>query len=199
MNEIDVHSIGIDIGVYGAVVSCHTRVRLQCSEKSEHWRDTFNILGMTIWTMPTRQSMIGKRKKKALDVSALAGILRSVAETDVVAVESVHAFPSQGVVSMFSFGFQYGAVMGILEAFGNNIILFDAREWRSFFFGNQKGKNKRDRKQESVNFVSGVLNIEIDGFRGRYKDGVADAILISLYGAYRHAESFLFSRAAIKE
>lgn len=160
----------------------------------------FSVLGMTIWTMPTKQSIIGKRKKKVLDVSALASILRSVAEADVVAVESVHAFPNQGVVSMFSFGFQYGAVMGVLEAlFGNNIILFDAREWRSFFFGTQRGKNKKDRKQESVNFVSGVLNIEIDGFRGRYRDGVADAVLISLYGAYRYAESLLFSRAALKE
>lgn len=63
------------------------------------------------------------RRKKNLDLIALGKLVKTfAARTRFAVIEDVHAFPGQGTVSMFRFGFTTGAIHGVLAA--NNIRIF---------------------------------------------------------------------------
>lgn len=51
----------------------------------------------------------------------------------VAMVEQVHAFPGQGVSSVFSFGERYGVIQGALAALGVNTAFVHPKTWQKEF------------------------------------------------------------------
>ena len=73
------------------------------------------------------------KKKKVIDLFVL-GKLFQRAKADYVVIEKVHAMPGQGVSSMFSFGFAYGAVKALAETFvEHEVIDVRPQEWKKHF------------------------------------------------------------------
>ncbi len=60
-------------------------------------------------------------------------------------IEHVHAFPNQGVVSMFNFGKNYGMWLGIIEALGLDYMPITPKVWQSYY--GKMPKIKVDRKR----------------------------------------------------
>jgi len=75
-----------------------------------------------------------------LDIKASA-----ISENDEIKciIEHVHAFPNQGVVSMFNFGKNYGMWLGILSALGIDYMPISPRTWQPFYGKMPKNKIKR--------------------------------------------------------
>lgn len=87
---IGAHILGIDPGATGGLAELD---------------DTGHVV--QILPMP----MLGKEP----DVDALVGIVHGLPDGSRVLIEGVHAFPGQGVSSMFRFGFGTGMIHGIVR------------------------------------------------------------------------------------
>ena len=61
-----------------------------------------------------------------------------------LAIEKAHAFPGQGVTSMFTFGKGYGQWLGIIAAMGISYVEISPFKWQKHY-GNFP-KDKKDRK-----------------------------------------------------
>ena len=60
-----------------------------------------------------------------------------------IAIESVHSFPGQGVVSTFKFGMNYGQWLGILSMINIPYQLITPHRWQKFYGSMPKEKNLR--------------------------------------------------------
>ena len=58
-------------------------------------------------------------------------------------IESVHAFPNQGVTSSFTFGYNYGEWIGMLKALNIPFIRVSPTKWMRHFGTLSKEKAKR--------------------------------------------------------
>lgn len=97
-----------------------------------------------------------------------------------VCIEKVHAMPTQGVTSMFTFGFGVGLIHGILATLGVPFYVIDPKQWQ----------------QHVLSFTTKDKNAAIDYVKRAYPDiaitatarskkphsGIADAICIAQYG-----------------
>lgn len=130
-----------------------------------------------LWDMPLA---LTKRGKKKLDINELVMLLGYRVQSDKwtipVYVEHVSAMPGQGVTSMFNFGFQSGAVQGILESFGHEVRRITPQMWKKHLglIGQEKEASR-------------LLAIEKfpdhkDLFKRKKDHGRADAALIGLAG-----------------
>lgn len=95
--------------------------------------------------------------------------------TAIVAIESVHSMPKQGVSSTFKFGKGYGEILGILTALKVVIVEPTPQAWKKVVLdGTAKDK-------EAAIIVAGNLfpdvNLIPPGCRKSH-DGIADALLI---------------------
>ena len=81
------------------------------------------------------------------------------ANSSIVYIEKVHAMPGDGVVSMFSFGQNYGQMLGILAAFDFTYLDITPKTWQKLYLigfeadnfdengvAKNAAKKKRDRK-----------------------------------------------------
>lgn len=77
----------------------------------------------------------------------------------IVYIEKVHSMPGEGVVSMFSFGQNYGQLLGILTAFDFTYLEITPKAWQKLYLvgfetdnfddngvAKNAAKKKRDRK-----------------------------------------------------
>lgn len=63
-------------------------------------------------------------------------------------IEAVHAFPGQGVTSMFTFGRGYGFLRGCLVSLGIPFEEVSPRKWQSYFgLSKNKGETQPDYKK----------------------------------------------------
>jgi crossover junction endodeoxyribonuclease RuvC len=98
---------------------------------------------------------------------------------DMIWVEQNHAFPGQGVKSMFTLGFRYGALLGMLQTIHYPVEIVAPRTWKSEVLGARTG-----RKSEAIAWATEHYP-QLDLIPGRKKkaqDGIADAICIAEYG-----------------
>ena len=95
-----------------------------------------------------------------------------------VTVENVHSMPGQGTVSMFTFGRNFGYILGVLEAFQIPYTLVDPRVWKKYY-------GLSSDKQESIakckELYPGIYLYPTKRCK-KESDGMAEAILISRYG-----------------
>jgi crossover junction endodeoxyribonuclease RuvC len=87
---IGAHILGIDPGATGGLAELD---------------DTGHVV--QVLPMP----MLGKE----IDVDTLAGVVHGLPDGSRVIVESVHAFPKQGVSGVFRFGFSTGTIHGVVR------------------------------------------------------------------------------------
>ena len=97
-----------------------------------------------------------------------------------VYIEKVHAMPTQGVTSMYTFGFGVGLLYGIVATLGLPLQIVDPKVWQ----------------KSILSFTTKDKNAAIDYVRRAYPDialtatvrsrkphsGIADAICIAQYG-----------------
>ena len=105
---------------------------------------------------------------------------------DIVAyIEKVHAMPHDGRSSLFKFGVNYGAWLGILHSLNtiNQIVEVSPQKWMKFWeeqYNFKLPKEKKDRKNALKDIASVFIQPE------KATLWIADSILITMYG--RHQE-----------
>jgi crossover junction endodeoxyribonuclease RuvC len=153
--------IGIDGGLSGGLVSL----------------EDGKIQAMTV--MPT-MTIAGTSRREFLANEIVRWIVLN--KPDKVIFEQAQAFPGQGVVSMFSTGYGYGMIRGILAARLIPYTIVHAKSWQKVMFD---GLNKEDTKVTAA-IVAAQLFPGAD-LRGSEKskkphEGIVDALLIAAYG-----------------
>lgn len=93
-------------------------------------------------------------------------------------VEKVSARPHQGVVSMFNFGANYGAIIGILEALEVEYKTVTPQRWKRAM---QVTKDKQSSIDKAKEIYNGINLRATDRCRTDH-DGMAEALLIATYG-----------------
>src|SRR5437868_5437346 len=92
--------VGIDPGLSGAVA--------RIDQTASAWA--------TVNDTPTMTVKSGPKLKRAYSIPEMVDLLQG--NVGFVVIESVHAMPGQGVVSMFSMGYGLGLWVGIVAALG---------------------------------------------------------------------------------
>ncbi len=93
-------------------------------------------------------------------------------------VENVHAMPGQGVTSTFSFGKSFGYILGVLDAYGIPHTEVDPRAWKKEFGVTADKKTSIWKCEE----LYPGLNLYPTKRSRTKSDGMAESVLISLYG-----------------
>ena len=109
---------------------------------------------------------------------ALKVVCETYAGESVVTVEYVHAMPGQGVSSTFTFGRNYGYILGVLEAFEMPYQTADAKTWKKYF---RVSADKQTSIAKCKELYPGIKLKPTSKCR-KESDGMAEAVLIGLYG-----------------
>ena len=103
-------------------------------------------------------------------------------------VESVSSRPRQQ--GQFQFGVNTGIVHGILYAQCIPFQLVSPASWKAQFgIKRQDDETKRDKKNEARAIASKLYPAHAQRFARVKDDGVAEAVLIALYGLYLHSQT----------
>ncbi len=91
-----------------------------------------------------------------------------------VNVEKVGAMKGQGVTSMFNFGANYGAILGVCGCLGLSVNLVTPQKWKK-----KAGliKKEKDASRQLAKTMFPLAPLDLKKHHGR-----ADAILIAVYG-----------------
>lgn len=95
-------------------------------------------------------------------------------------IETVHAMPKQGVVSMFSFGKGYGYWIGMFAALKIPVNYVRPQEWKKFY---NLGSDKLEAI-ERAKYIYPSVNLKPGKMKNDH-DGMAEALLIARYGMLR--------------
>ena len=162
--------IGIDIGLSGGIVCLDTL------------SNTLRSL-----PMPTLSSYKGsgsKRKKvRSIDLSGLADIFRCypVDNTKVI-IENVWSRPNQGVVSVFNFGYQKGAIESCLTTLRLDYEYITPQEWKKYW--QLIGQPKKASNLKAIEVFPKCEN----AFKMVKQNGQAEAALIMAHGNLEYVE-----------
>ena len=119
---------------------------------------------------------------------ALRYICQLSSDMSSVVVENVHAMPGQGVTSMFTFGRNFGYILGVLEAFQMQYTLIDPRTWKNYFGISADKQSSIDKCKE---LYPGINLLPTKRCR-KESDGMAEAVLIARWGkAHENADTEL--------
>ena len=124
---------------------------------------------------------------KKLDIVQLRRLLQlHEKQAGMAVIEWAHAFPSQGVTSVFSFGEIYGQLQGLCIGLGYDIVLIAPQLWQKCFdYGDDVIGDKKKRKKKSIEIAKKKSKTA-----DKLTDGMAEAYLI--LEAYRkHQKKFL--------
>ncbi len=152
--------MGIDPGKKGAISICPSKGK------------------MKIYKMPV--------KKNEYDYKEIVKIIQEE-EPDFIFLEKQHAMRGQGVVSMFTTGFGFGMLIGMINALKIDYKIIMAKTWQRFY--GIKGNKKVDVKEQSFQVASSSLLSKYIpdpciflNRNGNPKDGFTDAVLIAFFG-----------------
>lgn len=141
--------IGIDPGATGAIAIVN-----------------FNKGKITFSTLPF--------SKSTTEVMCLRSVFSlAVNKACPVSVEFVHAYRGQGVSSMFTFGTNYGKILGVLEYLNLPFRLVHPFNWQRPF--NELSSAKLSPKKRALNNLTKII-----GECKHLSDGEIDAILIAI-------------------
>jgi crossover junction endodeoxyribonuclease RuvC len=126
----------------------------------------------------------GKDSKSELDIGEIIKYFQSLDEP-VIILEKAHAMPKLGSVQAFTFGKNYGLLIGIIATLKIPMVIVHAKTWQKEMFADM---SKMDTKQASI-IVAQRLYPEFSFKRTekckKVDNGFTDATLIATYGA-RH-------------
>lgn len=140
----------------------------------------------------TKDGVITSHQTVEFKTAGLDGYINSLWSLKIlnikkVIVEQVHAMPGQGVTSMFTFGKNFGEILGALKALGIGYELVPPQKWQKELGVVKPTATKAERKKaisEKIIAVYPETGSLIRGPKGGYKDGVADAFGLAHY-AYK--------------
>lgn len=135
-----------------------------------------NPILVALYDMPTFEIKTNTKKRRQVDVYQVANMVRSHPGLRLAVIEEVHAMPKQGVTSSFSFGTNYGILLGIVAANAVPMRLVTPRTWKSTF-------GLSADKDESRRAASRLMPAEAKHWPLKSNDGRAEAVLLALYGA----------------
>jgi len=151
--------VGIDPGLDGAVAIIHLDRTI------------------TVEDVP----VVKLKAKRKYDIQGMIALLKSLNSAECrIWLELVHAFPGQGVTSMFSMGEGYGLWQGILATLGLSYELVTPQRWKKAMM---EGAPKD--KAASVLVASRLFPASANDLRGKKgaaKDGRGDALLLAEWG-----------------
>lgn len=109
---------------------------------------------------------------------------------DLILLEKQQSMRGQGVSSTFTTGRTYGLLEGVMIGCGAKYLTVPPKTWMKSIWGKYnidiidvlKEKNIKDSKKKSISICESLFSVPLITERGRIRDGVADAILIALYG-----------------
>ena len=122
-----------------------------------------------------------KGKKTTIDLQSVVDIMWTFIEQGkdrIAVIEKVHSMPKQGGASIFSFGYGYGAIIGILTALKIPYLNPTPQQWKKVV---REGTNKD--KIAAINFVKNRYP-DVDMKPGKKTvddDGIADAVCLAYY------------------
>jgi crossover junction endodeoxyribonuclease RuvC len=105
----------------------------------------------------------------------IAAILESYEPTR-VCIEDVHAMPQNGSISSFKLGYNFGVVMGVINAAHIPIMRVTPHRWKKSY--NLIGKDKSASRALAMELYPAHAH----AFRLRKDDGKAEATLIARWG-----------------
>lgn len=128
-----------------------------------------------------KMPVITNAGKKVIDSGAVRDLVEKLCgiHQPVAVIEKVHAMPGQGVTSMFSFGYGYGLLAGILSAMRVPVEHVRPQAWQSVVLG---GIDKSLGKKRSVVWAKDRFPM-----LGELSDGQADALAMAYYGQLKLA------------
>lgn len=159
--------VGIDPGLAGAIALYARSIPFS------------GLPAVEIYDTPLK---LDDRGKRVINMVALARILRVWAiDWDIkqVTVERVHAFPGQGVVSSFTFGFTSGSAQQAVASAGLPMTLVDPSTWKAMY-GLRGGRaNKDESRAKATELIPAGAHL----WARKKDDGRAEAVLLAHYGS----------------
>jgi len=151
---------GVDNGLSGALVA---------------------LQGTTILELKVMPVITSTKAKREYDIHEIVEFFKRY-PTATVILEKAHAMPKLGSVQAFSFGKNYGIIVGIVSALHLRYQIVHAKTWQKEMF---RDINYNDTKQASA-IVAQRLFPDID-FKATKKckkvhDGMTDSCSIACYG-----------------
>jgi len=135
-----------------------------------------------VWDTPTLNVKSGKKTKTEYSATAMAQMLSQYAGMPLVmvALESVHAMPEQGVSSSFSFGRGLGLWEGILSAYKIPFMKIAPQRWKGSLLDGMGKEKDASRLQAQSLFPRVDLSLKKHHGRG-------DALLLAEYLRRTHS------------
>jgi crossover junction endodeoxyribonuclease RuvC len=129
---------------------------------------------------PTKVVKKNGKNSYAIDGLALASLFLETEATHAF-VENVHSRPRQA--GQFTFGLNTGIIHGLLYASGLEINLVSPTSWKGFWnIKRSENETKAQKKTEARHLVQKLYPPQAEVFQRVKDDGVAEAVLIALYG-----------------
>lgn len=118
------------------------------------------------------KTKITTKSSPALMASELA---QSITSNSIIAIESVHSMPGQGVRSTFDFGMNFGIWLGVIAALNIPMELVTPQEWKKHY--GLIGKDKDASRIIAVQlFPQMAMELKLKKYNGR-----AEALLLAEY------------------
>jgi crossover junction endodeoxyribonuclease RuvC len=120
--------------------------------------------------------------KTEVDAKAVAKLL-STWDPGIVFMEKVHAFPGQGVTSMFSFGCSFGILRGVVAWLDCRLVLVEPKDWQGVILGPNGGD--QDTKELSIKAAISMwptVNFVKSPRSRKPHDGLCDAACLAAFG-----------------
>lgn len=150
--------IGIDPGLDGAIAVLY--------------EGSLNTIDMPTFTIKKNG-----QNRRIVDVNSLAHIIKDVKTEETKAiVEKVWSRPGNGAAASFSFGHNYGVIIGVLAANQIPMTLVPPAQWKRDMHV-LKGKDAARMRASEIFPQYGAL------WRRKKDDGRAEAALLAYYGA----------------
>ncbi len=99
-----------------------------------------------------------------------------------VFIEKAHAFPGQGVVSMFNYGVSFGRVIGWVESLALSYELITPHKWQKVMHAGCSGKTAKDKSKQAAKRLFPKEDFRASEGCVKLHDGLIDALLIAEYG-----------------
>lgn len=134
---------------------------------------------------PTHTIKKNGKASTQLDGATLASLIGSTMATKAY-VEAVSSRPRQA--GQFQFGINVGLMHGILHAHNISFTLVAPASWKAAH-GIKRGEDetKGEKKTEARERAIALYPEQADKFKRVKDDGVAEAVLIALYGLYLYS------------
>jgi crossover junction endodeoxyribonuclease RuvC len=126
----------------------------------------------TVKSKAKPKTKITTKSNPALMASELA---QSITSNSIIAIESVHSMPGQGVRSTFDFGMNFGIWLGVIAALNIPMELVTPQEWKKHY--GLIGKDKDASRIIAVQlFPQMAMELKLKKYNGR-----AEALLLAEY------------------